>query len=316
MEKNLDIIERSELDIPLSDVKRGDIPTVSHESTTEEAIRLMQESRQGAMAVLKGKVAVGLISERDLILKPDFSDPEWAKRPISDFMTAGPFSLPETSLLSDAIKLVTKRSFRQIPLTNETGEYVSMVSIKDMLGHLVEYFPRQVGNFGVIKSWENQTVDDYSEMYSTELNGDGHLNGNIFMAHLKRVSHRRPAIVDESVSIGEVIDLIRFQKGGAVLLTRYETQLLGIITERDILLKAFKEGKVDPNLKATDFMSANPDTLLRKHYIAHAINNMFHFNYRNTIVVDEDNYPLSVIGMLELFKFVAYHFYGDEVSLL
>lgn len=312
----MSMIERSQFDIPLSEISFEKIPSVGHETTLEEVVQKMQESKSGALPVLKGETAIGLISERDIVHKVDFKNKDCFKGPVSDYMTPGPFSLPKDSLVSDAMKLITRRGFRHIPITGEKGEFVSLLSIKDVLDFLIKFFPDHVTKYGTVKTWDFQTVDDYSESYSSELSDYSVVNGNIFLAHLKRISHKRPLLLDYECSIGEVIDLMRSHHYGTVLLMRYETELRGVITERDLMFKVFQKENLHEELKARDFMTPKPDTLLRKHYIAHAINNMFQFKYRNTIVVDEDHYPLSVISILEVFKFITYHFYGDELKVL
>jgi CBS domain-containing protein len=96
----------------------------------------------------------------------------------------------------------------------------------------------------------------------------------------------------------------------------YETSIRGIITERDLLFKVYDQPGVSAESPVREFMTASPHLLLSKHYLAHAINNMFHFGYRNTIVVNEDRYPESIVTLLEIFKFMAFHFYADEISLM
>ncbi len=309
-------IDRSQFDIPLTEITCEEIPSVGHEAPLKEVVQKMQESKSSALPIVKDSIAIGLISEKDIIQKVDFKNRECFEKKVSDYMTPGPFSLPESSLFSDAMKLITRRGFRHIPMTSEQGEFKALLSIKDILAFLIKFFPEQVSQYGTVKEWDFQRVDDYSESYSSELQDYSQVNGNIFLAHLKRISQQRPLFLDYQCSIGEVIDLMRTHRIGAVLLMRYETELKGVITERDLLFKVFIKEDLKEDLKAQDFMTPNPDTLLRKHYIAHAINNMFQFNYRNTIVVDEDRYPLSVISALEVFKFIAYHFYGDELKLI
>lgn len=317
MDNSSDVSVKKELfDVPITDISLREKPSLSPEASIREAIELMQSSKMGSLCLVKDGYAVGLLSERDLIRKYDLDDPQWIEKPCKSVMTPGPFTVSQAQMVSDAIKMMSKRDFRNIPIVNDKDEYVTMLTIRDLLGFLVQFFPDRVAKHGHIVDWTIQTVDDYSEGFSTASENVAFVSGNIFMTHLKRVSHHRPLVLDFESKISEAIELMRERKRGAIILTRYETEIKGIITERDLLLKVF--GKVDlkEDLLVKDFMTANPHTLLSKHYLAHAINNMFHFNYRSTLIVNEDRYPLSIVSLLDIFKYVAYSFYGDELSLL
>ena len=94
------------------------------------------------------------------------------------------------------------------------------------------------------------------------------------------------------------------------VLTEYETNIKGIITERDFLNKVL--GKVDLNLKTSSpnikqFMTPNPECLLSRHILSYAINNMLSGGYRNVVVVNEDRQPESILSMLDIFKYIADH---------
>jgi CBS domain-containing protein len=309
-------VKRELFDVPISDLKLEKLPSVGGDSSIQEAIELMQKSKMGSLCLVKDNYAVGLISERDLVHKYDLEDPNWTQKLCKSVMTPGPFTIKEGNLVSDAIKMMAKRDFRNIPVVNDKDEFVTMLTIKDLLGFLVEFFPDRVANHGIVDKWTIQTVDDYSEGFTTASENLALVSGNIFMTHLKRVSHHRPLVLDHEASITEAIELMRERKRGAIIITRYETEIKGIVTERDLLFKVFGKSSIDGNLKVKDFMTPNPHTLLSKHYLAHAINNMFHFKYRSSLIVNEDRYPIAIVSLLDIFKYVAYAFYGDEISLL
>jgi CBS domain-containing protein len=309
-------IDKALFEVPLSEVKLTEIPMLEGDCNLKEAVSLMQKHHVGALCYVRDKCATGMISERDLVRKIDLDDLNWLEKPCKEVMTPGPFTLSISATVSDAIKLMARRSFRNIPVVNESGEYIGLLTIKDLLEFVIRFFPNNVSKYGIVESWHYQTVDDYSEGFSTSSENLAYVSGNIFLAHLNRVCHNRPLLLDHQASVSDAIELMRERKRGAVILTRYETELKGIITERDVLQKVLGKMALDGTLKVCDIMTPNPHTLLSKHYLAHAINNMFHFKYRSNIVVNEDNYPLSIVSLLDIFKFVAFNFYKDELSIL
>lgn len=310
-------IEKKLLDVPLSEIHVEETPVASLDTSMLEVLKAMRDSRKGAMCLLKNNTAAGMISERDFIQKGVFNDSEWLNRPCQEIATPGPFTLKRDSLVSDAIKMIVKRNFRHVPLVDEQGNYSGLLSIKDLLRFLIQFFPNQVHKHGTLTNWSFQTVDEFGEGFSSSSENMAFVSGNIFLAHLKRVCHERPLIIDIEATVEEAISLMRERKKGSIVVMEYETRIKGIFTERDILFKILGNHEINDKLFIKDFMTEKPHTLLSKHYLAHAINNMFNYKYRSTIVVDEDSYPLALVSLLDIFKFVAFNFYGDEeLSLL
>ncbi len=309
-------VSRDSFDVAISEIPFSKGPTIEGEAPLSAAVEVMQKEKVGALCYVKDGYAAGMISERDLVAKYDLEDDNWLENPCHQFMTPGPFTVKSSDKVSDAIKLMAKRGFRNIPVVDEQDKFVGLLTIGDLVKFLVNFFPDRVAKHGVVTEWSYQTVDDYSEGFSTASENLALVSGNIFMTHLKRVSHYRPLVLDYQSTLTEVVEMMRERKRGAIILTRYETELKGIITERDLLFKVFGKEDLSQDLRAHKFMTPNPHTLLSKHYLAHAINNMSHFKYRSTIVVDEYNYPLSIVSLLDIFKYVAFSFYGDEISLL
>jgi CBS domain-containing protein len=313
---NPSVIEKSRLDVPVKELGQLSSCAIGLDASASDALELMRDNTQGSLAVLKGREIVGIVTERDFLQKGDLGENSWAEVGIDTIMSSGPITLSESALVSDVIKLMAKRNFRHVPIVNEKGDFSAMVSIKDLMDFVVQFFPMHVARFGSVTSWEYLTVDDYSEEFSILSEKSDSLSGNLFMAHLRRVCDEKPLVIDQSAAIGEVVAGLKGRRKGAMLLMEYETTIKGIITERDLLFKVYDQQGVSAQSKAQDFMTPSPHLLLNKHYLAHAINNMAQYGYRNTIVVNEDRYPMGIVSLLEIFKFMAFHFYAEEISLM
>jgi CBS domain-containing protein len=313
---DIDLIQKSSFEIPLSDLSNLGTVSIGRDASASEALELMRESTTGSLGVVEDRKAVGVVTEKDFLQHGDLGSNNWSEVEISSLMTKDPYTLPDSALVSDAIKLMAKRSFRHVPIIDEEGNFKCMVSIKDLMSFIINFFPKQVGAFGTMTQWNVLTVDNYSEEFSILSESSKSVSGNIFMAHLSRCCDHKPLLLPDDATIGEVVAGLKGRRKGALLLMEYETKIKGIITERDLLFKVYDKEGVNEDSKARDFMTASPHLLLSKHYLAHAINNMFHYKYRNAIVVNEDSYPESIVGLLELFKFMAFHFYEEEISLM
>jgi len=308
-------VDRRKFDVPLTTLNIESFPQGNLEEDLGQIIKKLNESKKGAMALIEDDIVQGVISESDFINKVSFEEKDWVKEPCYSIATLEPHTLREDALISDAIKLLVKKNFRHIPLVDENNKFKSFLSIKDLLAYIIKFFPDQVEEYGTKTSWDFKIVDHLAGKLSSNSKKDNFISGNIFLSNLKRLSYQKPLIMDVDDFLWDAVNLMQRRKRGAIVLTEYETKIKGIFTERDLLFKVL--GKINNNekYKIRDFMTKNPHTLLGKHYVAHALNNMFHFNYRTTVIVNEDRFPLSIIGLLDIFKFVAYDFFDDEISI-
>ena len=134
-------------DIPLLDVDRltvkvGQTVPIQHlelDVSEGEAVALLAKKRIGAVPVMRGGSVVGIFSERDVIYKLANEGEACLNRPLTDVMTAPPITVETTSLINEALALMTRRRIRHLPVM-ENGAMVAFISI----GDLVKYHTDEV----------------------------------------------------------------------------------------------------------------------------------------------------------------------------
>lgn len=112
-----------------------------------DAVRIMAREGVGAVAVLeKGERTelCGVFTERDVMLRVVLQklDPEHTK--VRDVMTAPVASIPEDMTAEDAFNLMVERHMRHLAIVSEDGELLGMLSIRNLLEHLVEDLKREL----------------------------------------------------------------------------------------------------------------------------------------------------------------------------
>ncbi|MBT8389788.1 MAG: CBS domain-containing protein [Altererythrobacter sp.] len=114
---------------------------ISSESnhTMREAVTLLADERIGAVPVMRGGSVVGIFSERDVIYKLAQEGEACLNRPLAEVMTAPPITVETTTLINDALALMTRRRIRHLPVM-ENGAMVAFISI----GDLVKYHTDEV----------------------------------------------------------------------------------------------------------------------------------------------------------------------------
>jgi CBS domain-containing protein len=109
-----------------------------------------------------------------------------------------------------------------------------------------------------------------------------------------------PLMVGLNTPLYEVVALLASKCAGAVLVT-HEGALLGIFSERDLLLKVgdrYEQLKDEPVRK---YMTPNPETLSSDDPIAFALNRMDVGHYRHVPVVD-DGTPVGLISIRNILR--------------
>jgi len=110
-------------------------------ATVADAVRMMREHRVGCVLVVAGERLTGIITERDLLLKLEQGD---LGRPVSQLMTPDPEVLGPGDPIVYALNKMSVGGFRHIPLVDATGRPVGIVSVKDIVDYIVDFFPNDV----------------------------------------------------------------------------------------------------------------------------------------------------------------------------
>lgn len=119
----------------------------------------------------------------------------------------------------------------------------------------------------------------------------------------------QPLAVSVESTVGQVIELMRAQRGNCVLVCAgddCEGKVLGIFTERDAL-RWMADG-ASPEINISDWMTANPTVVDAKSSVGAAIEAMSAGGYRHLPIVDDRGTPQSVIGTRGLVHYLVDHF--------
>ncbi len=113
-------------------------PSVSIDAAVSEAVRVMQQARGGACAVVDGDQLVGIFSERDVMRRIVAAkrDPEQTK--IQDVMTTSLETITIETEALQALELMVSRHIRHLPVMDGDGQLAGLLSIRNLLQHMVE----------------------------------------------------------------------------------------------------------------------------------------------------------------------------------
>lgn len=109
------------------------------------AIDIMQSQRAGYIVIAEKGKPVGIFTETDVIRKVLGKNIDW-KRPVKDLMTANPVCLRIKDTVGEAIDVMGKKRFYHIPLLDDDGYLVNVISVRTLIRFLAEFYPAEVLN--------------------------------------------------------------------------------------------------------------------------------------------------------------------------
>lgn len=115
----------------------------------------------------------------------------------------------------------------------------------------------------------------------------------------------QPLATGPDAPLGEVLQLLRAQRTGALLICDDST-LVGIVTERDAL-RFMAEG-TDLSTPARDVMSSPATTISSDATVGAAIEKMSSGNYRHLPIVNTHGQPTGVLAVHGIVHYLVDHF--------
>ncbi len=115
----------------------GSAPYVCGPATTlREAAEAMEGTDLGSLAVVEGHDLMGLITERDI--RRAVASDTGVDTPVSSVMSPEPDTFDPDLDIWDAAAWIAESGYRHLPVVDDSGELLGVVSMRDLLKALVD----------------------------------------------------------------------------------------------------------------------------------------------------------------------------------
>ena len=121
---------------PVSEIMSKNVHCVDADRRISDVAREMQQKHIGAVMVQRGAEMAGIFTERDLLNKVVGMGTDPASLPVSAVMTAKFMCVSPEATVEVAAILMHKRGFRHLPVKDDTGSVVGILSVRDVLAAL------------------------------------------------------------------------------------------------------------------------------------------------------------------------------------
>jgi CBS domain-containing protein len=130
-------IQKVMLTEPISELVTGkDLLVCADDDSVRQIIQVMHDEHKDCVLVFKKRKLVGIISQRDILLRVAGKHPDISKVKAADVMTPNPEFVRPEDPIAFVVSKMAMGGFRHVPVMNPDGTPMSIVSIKDVLIYL------------------------------------------------------------------------------------------------------------------------------------------------------------------------------------
>jgi len=104
--------------VNVKELMTRDPATLDPDSTCTEAATLMKDKDCGSLPVVKDGKLVGIVTDRDIVLRAVAARKDPAKIAVSQIMTAAPATVGPETTAADASKLMSAKQVRRLPVVD------------------------------------------------------------------------------------------------------------------------------------------------------------------------------------------------------
>lgn len=142
----------------------------------------------------------------------------------------------------------------------------------------------------------------------------GVLDTNFLCRSISVLQPHKPLSVKQTDSIESVLQLLRSNKIGCVLVTGQDGKLSGIFSERDVLLKVISGYPANKAQPVSEFMTPDPVTQPPDATIGFVLNLMSTGGFRHMPILDGDGLALGIVSVKDVIDFIVKSFTDDLLA--
>jgi CBS domain-containing protein len=109
------------------------VVTISPDATVLEAAKLMHSKHIGSLVVIDDVRPIGILTDRDIVLKVVASEKKPTETVVKDVMTTNPTMVNVNYDVLDAVRLMRNRGVRRLPVVDEHRHLLGIVTMDDVL---------------------------------------------------------------------------------------------------------------------------------------------------------------------------------------
>lgn len=140
------VLNSKMFELPISELGLPKAICLEEDHCIADALNLMQEKKIGSIIVTNNRKLSGIITERDILLKVAGLPIDLHEEKLSAVMTPNPACLQENDMIAYVMNNMHVGGYRHVPIIDNNNIPISIVSIKDVMSFILDYFPEEIQN--------------------------------------------------------------------------------------------------------------------------------------------------------------------------
>jgi CBS domain-containing protein len=116
----------------IRDVMTSNPECVNERDSLRDVARIMKERDTGVVPVVEGRKIVGLITDRDIVVRGLAEGKNLENASISELMTKQVRTVRDDASVNEALELMNSAEVRRVAVVNASDELVGIVSLGDI----------------------------------------------------------------------------------------------------------------------------------------------------------------------------------------
>lgn len=143
--EHVKVLDSSTFRKPIKNLRVKKPLTMSPDQTVAEAIEMMQQKKVGCILVTKNEKMVGIFTERDVLFRV-VGKKGMDQKKLGEVMTPKVDGFQPDDSIAFILNAMHVGGYRHVPVMDESGKPLAVVSVKDIVGFILEHFPEDVLN--------------------------------------------------------------------------------------------------------------------------------------------------------------------------
>ncbi|MCS6948210.1 MAG: CBS domain-containing protein [Steroidobacteraceae bacterium] len=128
------------------------VVTIRPQEELQTAARLMREKHVGCLVVTQplvefgGERPIGIVTDRDIVTTVIARDVDPRSVTVGDIMTREPATVPDDATVEESLRRLRDTGVRRMPVVDKAGCLLGIVTLDDLLDHLVEQLSALAGS--------------------------------------------------------------------------------------------------------------------------------------------------------------------------
>ncbi|MGD2059232.1 MAG: CBS domain-containing protein [Acidimicrobiia bacterium] len=275
-------------ELRVADVDLSRYVSVSPAETVTATIEAMRDTGFSCACVVDGGELMGVFTQRDVLMRV-LGRPRVCDLPIAEEMTRGPRTMRDDQSVADGLGIMREWWVRSVPVLDEQGTFTGNLSWYTVM----------------------RTIARLLNLPADESQREPGVEHGLAFVDFTGLNTSTPVMVSDADSVEVAVHHMQARAIGSVLVVDQREQLVGIVTEFDLLTRLACTGDDLADVSVGQVMTSDVVALSARSSIADAIEKMAERGFSHAPLLGESSRPVGIAS----FRDVAAYFESSLESL-